>query len=219
MAIVEYGDLVRNISGNFGGSNGYRRLGKTIIRRRRGPVSGETPAQRRQRNAARYISIALTTGPPSLKTAYKLIQSGRPSGRRAEKRYRDSSWYANFYSVIRRSMNTEPQRTETRRGFGIGFGTITLHREPVLNDYITWTGRDTDRDAIVILAYTQWLENGAWDVTTVANLDFNRGSYTLGVLPTVIRLWTTNRNSPQYTNFGDCFVFGNKIDLNIKPYL
>lgn len=219
MAKIEYSPLVKSISGNFGSTNGYTRFGINLIRKKRTASSTSTPAQIRQRNAARYIGQAMTTGLPNLKTAYKLIQSGRPSGIRAAKRYRDLSWFSNFYSVIRNSMNNEPIKTGTRGEFGIGFGTITLHKEPVLNDYITWTGRDLDRDAVVILAYTQWSESGKWDTTTTANIELNVGSYTLGVLPSIIRMWTTNRNAPQYSTFGECFVYAEKINLNVRPRL
>ena len=220
MARVVYGNLVKSIHGNFGSSNGYTRFGQTILRRRRGTVSGETPNQRLQRNAARYIGMALTTGTPHLRSAWPLIQSGRPENWRKEKRYRDSSWFANMYAAFRRSLNKDAIRTETRGDFGIGFRRqLTTHKPPVLNHYITWTGRGSPEEVALKLIYTQWSQSGKWEFTNLSNLQFNQGNYTLSLLPNCVTLITQFAGAPELSNFGEAIVFLNNIQLANQPTL
>ena len=219
MAIVRYGNLISEISGNFGGSNAYTRFGKKIIRKRRGPQSGETTQQRYQRNAARYIGMALTTGTPHLRSAWPLIQSGTPRDWRNQPNYKESSWYANMYAAMRRSLNGVAERTQTFGQFGIGFGDITTHKQPVLNDYISWTGRGNPNEIQLKLIYTQWSQSGNWEFTNLSNLQFNQGTYTLNLLPNCVTLLTIPVGPPEFSVFGDCFVYLNNIQLANKPTL
>ena len=219
MAKVIYGNLIESISGNFGSSNAYVRGGVKILRKRRGPQTGQTPAQQRERNAARYIGMALTTGTPELTRIRKLLQTGKFSGDRNLPNRKNSSWYANFYATIRKSLNNTPTFTDVDGYFFASFGSLTLHKEPVLADYVTWTGRDTERDAVAHIIYTQWNESGKWDVTNQSTLDFNAGSYTFSLLPNIVIMFVGRETLPNIGNIGDCWCYANNIDLNITPSL
>ena len=219
MAKVIYGNLVKSISGNFGASNGYSRNNVQIIRKRRGTVSGETQAQRLQRNAARYIGMALTTGTPHLRSAWPLIQSGTPRDWRAEKRYKESSWYANMFTAFRRSLNNIAISTKTEGQFGFGFGTIETHKPVGLADYITWTGRGNPNEVACRLILTQWSQQGEWEFTRLSNIQLNFGTLTIGSLPNCITLLTIPAQQPELSNFGEAIVFLNQIQLANKPTL
>ena len=219
MAKVVYGNLVKSISGNFGSSNGYTRSGQTLLRRRRGTVTGETTPQRLQRNAARYIGMALTTGTPQLRSAWPLIQSGTPRSWRAQKKYKISSWYANMFTAIRRSLNKDAERTQTFGQFGASFGNIVTHKPQGLNDYITWTGRGDPNQVRLKLIYTQWSQSGSWEFTRLSNLQFNEGTLTLSLLPNCVTLFTVPTFLPEFTTFGDCFTYLSHVQLANQPTL
>ena len=219
MAIVQYRELVRSISGNFGGNNAYQLRGKNILRARRGPQSGQTPAQRLQRNKARYFNIAITTGLPTLQEQYKIIQKGKPEGKRAQRNYKETAWYGNWFEVFNRGYNKQPASTLTYGTWPHRLGTVTYHDEPVLNDYITWTGRDPSGQTTLRLIYCQWNEQGKWDSTNTAILNFGTGSYTMSLLPNLVILTTTEGNGFPNENFGDCFMIGANINPAIEPSL
>ena len=219
MAKVVYGNLVKSISGNFGASNGYTRNNQQIIRKRRGTVTGETQAQRLQRNAARYIGMALTTGTPHLRSAWPLIQSGTPRNWRAEKRYKESSWFANMFTAFRRSLNDVAISTKTEGQFGVGFGTVTTHKPTGLADYLTWTNRHNPNEVACRIIVTTWSQQGAWISTALRPIDFNIGSLTLGILPNCTTMLTIRQGQPELSNFGEAIVFLNQIHLENKPTL